>query len=138
MFNAFIRKPIVKLFFFLGTAMPCYVNAQKIEFNNLEINYGNMEKDANGIREFKFINSGSAPLIIMDAKASCGCVVPSYPKEPIMPGASGVIKVQYDTKRPGPFTKYVTLTTNSVDATNIRLSIKGNVSDEPGLTPGSK
>jgi hypothetical protein len=101
--------------------------AQNIQFETFEINYGDITKGANGIREFKFTNVGSVPLIIQDAKGSCGCTVPTYPKEPIMPGASSVIKVKYDTQRVGPFTKYITLTTNDVNNSSVKLSIKGNI-----------
>ena len=52
-----------------------------------------------------------------------------------MPGESGFIKVKYDTKRVGPFTKYVTLTTNATSATTTRLTIKGTVEAEPAPTP---
>lgn len=97
--------------------------------------YGTIEKATTGVRFFKFNNTGQAPLVISNAKGSCGCTVPSYPKEPIMPGESGFIKVKYDTKRVGPFTKYVTLTTNATSATTTRLTIKGTVETEPAPTP---
>jgi hypothetical protein len=61
-------------------------------------------------QEFK--NTGNEPLIITNAKGSCGCTVPDWPKEPIAPGATGVIKVRYDTNRPGPINKSVTISTN--------------------------
>lgn len=80
---------------------------------------------------FKFKNTGKEPLIISDAKGSCGCTVPVWPKEPIMPGATGEIKVEYNSaKRPGIFTKTVTITSNAAEATKV-LKIKGNVIVEP-------
>lgn len=100
-----------------------------------EWNYGTIEKSSTGVRFFKFSNTGKAPLVIQGAKGSCGCTVPSYPKEPIMPGESGYIKVKYDTKRVGPFTKYVTLTTNATSNTTTRLKIKGTVEAEPAAIP---
>jgi hypothetical protein len=100
-----------------------------------EWNYGTIEKSSTGVRFFKFNNTGKAPLIIKGAKGSCGCTVPSYPKEPIMPGESGYIKVKYDTKRVGPFTKYVTLTTNATSNTTTRLKISGTVEAEPDAIP---
>ncbi len=109
--------------------------AQDIKFETLEINYGNIEKGANGVREFKFTNTGSAPLIIENAQGSCGCTVPTYPKEPIMPGQSNVIKVKYDTQRVGAFTKYVTLTTNAKSNTTTQLKIYGEVKPEAAPTP---
>lgn len=101
--------------------------AQEIKFAQSEIDYGSIEKGANGERVFKFTNTGAAPLIIQDAKGSCGCTVPTYPKEPIMPGQSAEIKVKYDTQRVGPFTKYVTLTSNATNESSVRLKISGDV-----------
>ncbi len=95
--------------------------------NALEWNYGTIDNASNGVREFKFTNTGKAPLLITNAKGSCGCTVPTYPKDNIAPGESSIIKVKYDTKRVGNFTKYVTLTTNDVDNPVIRLKIFGNV-----------
>lgn len=97
--------------------------------------YGKIEKASTGVRFFKFTNTGDAPLVIQNAKGSCGCTVPSYPKEPIMPGATEFIKVKYDTKRVGNFTKSVTLTTNSKTNTSTRLLIKGVVEKEAAATP---
>lgn len=100
-----------------------------------EWNYGKIEKASTGVRFFKFANTGTAPLVISAAKGSCGCTVPSYPKEPIMPGEAGYIKVKYDTKRVGAFTKYVTLTTNASSNTTTRLKISGTVEAEAPPTP---
>lgn len=125
------------LFAFLAVLMMTagFVSAQKIEFETLEINYGDIAKGANGVREFKFKNTSDAPLIIENATGSCGCTVPDYPREPIMPGETKSVRVRYDTQRVGPFTKYVTLTTNAKDNTSIRLTIRGNVQPEPDATP---
>jgi hypothetical protein len=89
--------------------------------------FGSIEFAGNGTYEFKFKNTGKEPLIISDAKGSCGCTVPTYPKNiPIKPGESQVIKVTYDTKRPGNFTKTVTIHSNAKIPENI-LTIKGHV-----------
>jgi hypothetical protein len=90
------------------------------------IDYGTIEKGADPIRKFKFTNTGNEPLIIKAAKGSCGCTVPTYPQEPIMPGESANIDVRYDTQRVGMFTKTVTLTTNETNDTHT-LTIKGDV-----------
>ncbi len=90
------------------------------------IDYGTIDKGGDPIRKFKFTNTGNEPLIIKTAKGSCGCTVPTYPKEPIMPGESNVIEVRYDTQRVGMFTKTVTLTTNETTDTHT-LTIKGEV-----------
>ncbi len=104
----------------------------KIDFIKETHDYGTIKYGADGSCTFEFKNIGNAPLIISNAKGSCGCTVPSWPKEPIAPGAKGSIKVQYDTKRPGPINKSVTITSNAVnggEGTVIR--IKGNVLPAP-------
>ncbi len=115
-------------FAFLGTF---YVAAQTtngpvMTFDVTTVDYGTIEKGSEPLRKFKFTNTGNEPLIIKTAKGSCGCTVPTYPKEPIMPGESSAIEVRYDTQRVGAFTKTVTLSTN--EATESRmLTIKGDV-----------
>lgn len=99
----------------------------KIEFESETIDYGTIENGADGNREFKFTNTGDAPLVISNAKGSCGCTVPTWPRTPIAPGASDVIKVRYATNRTGGFSKTVTLTTNAVNSPSVRLRIKGTV-----------
>jgi hypothetical protein len=101
-------------------------------------NYGSIENAATGYRYFKFTNTGSGPLVISAAKGSCGCTVPTWPKEPVMPGQSEFIKVKYDTKRTGAFTKYVTLTTNAITNTTTRLKIFGTVAAPASTTPPIK
>ena len=75
--------------------------------------------------DFEFTNTGGKPLLIVSAHASCGCTKPAYPKHPIAPGESGVIKVTYKPKnRPGTFDKVVSVTTNGK---SVSLRIKGTV-----------
>jgi hypothetical protein len=77
--------------------------------------------------KFKFTNTGKSDLIIANASASCGCTIPSYPKEPIKPGADGVIDVQFNSHdKGGKFEKTVTLTANTIPTETI-LAIKGEV-----------
>ena len=91
------------------------------------IDYGTVAYNSDGRREFVFTNNGNKPLIITNVQSTCGCTVPTYPKEPIAPGAKGVIGVKYDTSRAGQaFTKTVPLTTNAVEPSRT-LTIKGNV-----------
>ena len=117
---------------FLGAvaskAQTAPVAAQQAEmtFQKEVHDYGDIKNGANGDCEFKFTNTGSAPLIISDAKGSCGCTVPEWPKNPIKPGETAAIKVHYDTKRPGPINKTVTVTANIEGGTKV-LRIKGNV-----------
>ena len=108
------------------------VNAQekvaKIEFKTDVIDYGTIDKGADGVRIFEFTNTGDAPLIITKVKSSCGCTVPSWSKDPIMFGKTGQIEVKYDTKRVMPIRKTITVTSNAVTPT-VALKIKGLVVD---------
>lgn len=99
-------------------------------FESKVVDYGTMAKGSDPLRKFKFTNTGDSPLVIKQAKGSCGCTVPDYPKEPIMPGSTGYIDVRYDTNRMGPFTKTITLTTN-INEEKIVLTIKGKVENAP-------
>jgi hypothetical protein len=101
----------------------------KIDFSKETHDYGTIENGANGQCTFEFKNTGNAPLIISNAKGSCGCTVPSWPKEPIAPGATGSISVKYDTKRPGAINKSVTITSNAVNEPSKVIRIKGNVKE---------
>lgn len=107
-------------------------NAQaQMKFENTTIDYGTIEQGSEPLRKFTFENTGKEPLIISNAQGSCGCTVPSWPKEPIAAGQKSTIDVRYDTNRVGPFTKTVTLTTNVPDQQNIVLTIKGEVKAKP-------
>ncbi len=100
----------------------------KIEFKQTEIDYGTINKNADGTRVFEFTNTGDAPLIINRVKSSCGCTVPSKPSQPIMPGKSDKIVVRYNTHRAGPFRKTITVYSNATNNVVI-LKIKGKVVD---------
>jgi len=100
----------------------------KIEFKQTEIDYGTVNKNADGTRVFEFTNTGDAPLIINRVKSSCGCTIPSKPTKPIMPGKSDKIIVKYNTHRAGPFRKTVTVYSNATNNVVI-LKIKGKVVD---------
>tara|TARA_B100000809_G_C14860491_1_gene431706 strand:- start:24 stop:491 length:468 start_codon:yes stop_codon:yes gene_type:complete len=93
--------------------------------------YGTMEQGGNGECIFTVTNTGNAPLLITLCKGSCGCTVPTCPKEPIAPGASATITVRYDTKRVGPINKSVTITTNAVNEPRKVVRIKGNIKAKP-------
>jgi len=99
----------------------------KIEFNKEVHDYGDIKVDANGESTFEFTNTGNAPLILTDAKGSCSCTVPEWPKEPIAPGAKGTITVKYNTKNAGPINKSVTIKSNAINDPVKVVRIKGNV-----------
>jgi hypothetical protein len=107
-------------------ATPANPNAPEISFETDVLDYGTIEHNADGNREFKFKNTGKEPLIITNAVGSCGCTVPTWPKEPIKPGATAVLKVKYATDRVGQFEKTITVTSNAKTASKV-LKIKGVV-----------
>jgi Protein of unknown function (DUF1573) len=104
-------------------------------FENETIDYGTINKNAEGKREFVFTNNGTEPLIITTAQGSCGCTVPTTPKDPIAPGDKGVIGVKYDTSRVGAFTKTVTISSNAEGMPSKVVTIKGTVIDDAPAAP---
>jgi len=97
-----------------------------IDFESKVVDYGVIEHNADGARKFVFTNNGTEPLVIKNAKGSCGCTVPTWPREPIAAGATAEIGVKYATNRVGEFTKTITLTTNASKKPVI-LTVKGEV-----------
>ena len=102
-----------------------------IEVDKTVHDYGDIERGGDPYCFFEVTNTGTEPLIISNAKGSCGCTVPEWSREPIMPGKTSEIKVRYDTKRVGPINKTVTLTSNATNEPALVLRIKGNVKPEP-------
>jgi hypothetical protein len=99
----------------------------KIVFEEKEFNFGSIKQGDKVEHTFQFKNEGDAPLKINHAKGSCGCTVPKWPQEPILPGQSGEIHVVFNSAgKSGRQTKSVTLQTN-VGETPVVLYIKGEV-----------
>lgn len=104
-------------------------NAPKpvMTFKETEHDFGTIKSDKKVTHTFTFTNTGKAPLVIESATATCGCTVPEWPKEPIAPGATGTIKVEYDPAgRSGQQSKQITITANTDPQIN-QLNIKTNV-----------
>jgi hypothetical protein len=97
-----------------------------ISFEKTAYSFGKIPKEKPVTVEFTFSNPTNKPLIIEDATAECGCTKPEYPKRPVMPGQKGTIKVTYDAKEPGVFTKKVTVKLVNVAETKV-LTIQGEV-----------
>lgn len=83
-----------------------------MELEDDKVDYGTIEQHSEPLRVLKFTNTGTEPLIIKNARGSCGCTVPTWPKEPIMPGEESQIEVRYATNRLGKINKTIKLTTN--------------------------
>ena len=106
-------------------------NGPEIEFEKVVHDYGDVPYNGNGECEFRFTNTGTEPLLVQKPKSSCGCTIPSWPNEPILPGESDVIKVTYRTNRAGNINKTVTVTSNAVKNSTVVLRIKGRVLEQP-------
>jgi len=98
----------------------------EITFEKLKWTFPEIPYQSGFTKEFVFTNTGKSPLIISNAQTSCGCDDVSYPKEPIMPGKTGIIKYMYDTNRVGPFTKGFTVSSNAKTAT-VYITVSGKV-----------
>ncbi|CAN5253543.1 DUF1573 domain-containing protein [soil metagenome] len=104
------------------------------KFDKTTNDYGTLKKGGEPNCEFRLTNTSKEMLVINEAHGSCGCTIPTYPKEPIKPGQTVVITVHYDTNRVGPFEKQVTMTFKDKEAPAI-LHIKGVVEAVPTDTP---
>ena len=126
-----MMKNLITILFvgLIGFSVNSQEKVAKIEFKTEVIDYGTIEKGADGVRVFEFTNTGNAPLIITKVKSSCGCTIPSKPKGPILPGETGKISVKYDTNRVMPIRKTITVSSNAANAPTIALKIKGLVVD---------
>ncbi|WP_378177492.1 DUF1573 domain-containing protein [Aquimarina sp. SS2-1] len=124
-----MRNVMMILFIgFLGITLNAQDAKAKIEFKTDVIDYGEIAKGSDGVRQFEFTNTGDAPLIISRVYSSCGCTIPKKPEDPIAPGATGIIEVKYDTKRVGPIRKTITVYSNAEESTKA-IKIKGTVLD---------
>ncbi len=101
-------------------------DAPVMKFEKESINYGTIKKGEDGTRIFRFTNTGKTPLKIERVKSTCGCTVPTYPKQEIMPGESAEITVKYDTTKLGRFSKSISIYSNA-KRSRIVLRISGNV-----------
>ncbi|MBQ8222646.1 MAG: DUF1573 domain-containing protein [Bacteroidales bacterium] len=106
-------------------------NGPEITFEKTSHQFGEIPFNGNGTYEFVFKNTGNEPLILSQPKSSCGCTVPEWPKKPILPGDTDVIKVTYkNTNRPGSFSKYVTIYSNAKTNKDVKLYIRGKILPE--------
>jgi hypothetical protein len=130
-----MKKILLFIVLFIGginVAMAQEEKGAEIKFEKLTHNFGEFSSKSPVVTcVFKYENVGDAPLVINQAIGSCGCTVPEYTKEPVKPGEKGEIKVTYNGtgKRPGHFSKTVTVHTNS-KAGVVRLTIEGEMKEE--------
>jgi hypothetical protein len=115
------------IFLLISVALYAQESGPKISFETTLIDYGTVERNSDGKRTFSFENLGNQELIIKNVQSSCGCTIPKKPDGPIAPGEKSEIIVRYDTNRPGPFRKTITVTTNAEENPIVALKIKGTV-----------
>ncbi|HMQ48802.1 MAG TPA: DUF1573 domain-containing protein [Saprospiraceae bacterium] len=105
-----------------------------MSFEETEFNFGTVVDGEKVSHSYKFKNTGKEPLILSNAKGSCGCTVPEWPRDPIAPGAEGVITVQFDSKnKKGPRNQKVTITANT-NPPQTFIYLKGEVTAPEGET----
>jgi hypothetical protein len=97
-----------------------------IAFTETEYDFGTIRSGGNAVHYFVFSNTGRVPLVILNVRTACGCMVPSWPKAPIAPGMNDSLRVEYNTKIKGTFSKTITVQSNAENAM-VELKIKGNV-----------
>jgi hypothetical protein len=115
-------------------AKPENPNAPEITFEKTVHDYGSVPYNGDGKTMFSFTNTGKEPLILTNVRSSCGCTVPKWPREPILPGQSEVIHVEYKTNRIGRINKSVTVQSNAKNG-NVVLRIEGQVLRPEESTP---
>ena len=132
--NKDVKQPTDKAQVVATPAAPAQNPDLSIKFNQEDHNFGNVPEGPSVSYDFEFKNIGKVPIIFSDVHGSCGCTVPVWPKEPILPGKSSKIAVTYSTQgRQGQINKTVTVTSNI--GTKI-LKISGNVDKaDPAATP---
>jgi len=116
----------------VGFVVVCSLHAQPIlQFDNTTHDFGEvLEVDGPITNKFEFTNTGNAPLIINNVKASCGCTTPGWTKEPVMPGKKGYVQAQYNPiNRPGSFRKSLTISSNTGSTSTVFIS--GQVTPKP-------
>ena len=123
---------------------PVSVDSADFKFDAMEYNFGTINQGDAVNHDFTFTNTGKGPLMISDARGSCGCTVPDYPKQPIKKGEKAVIKVTFNSAgKSGMQDKTITINSNAKNSPHV-LHIKGTVNvpakkEEvaPATTPGS-
>lgn len=122
-----MKKILLTLMFAIAAVLTASAQAV-IKFEKTSINFGNFPENKPQTCEFVFQNTGDKPLVIQQAYGSCGCTVPSIPRDPIAPGAKGVIRVTYNGKSqyPGYFKKLVTVRSNATNSI-VRVYIEGKM-----------
>ena len=104
-------------------------NAPVLTFAEQAFDFGDIAADSKVRHTFRFTNTGKSALLIADATASCGCTTPNWTKEPVAPGGTGKMEVQFDSRgKHGLTSKTVSVRANTQPSITT-ITIKGNVLD---------
>lgn len=103
-----------------------------LAFAEKEFNAGDITQGDKVTHVFKFKNDGTTPLVISNVQTTCGCTVPEWPKEPILPGAESQIKATFNSAgKMGMQNKVITIHSNAAEPTT-RVTLKSNVLPKSG------
>lgn len=123
------KLALLMLMLFMGVGFALAQEKTQIKFDKTEHNFGTFSESSPVVSAtFTFTNIGKSPLVIHQAVPSCGCTVPEFTQEPVLPGKSGTIKVTYngEGRFPGHFKKSITVRTNA-EPELVRLYIEGDM-----------
>ena len=121
-----LRTGLLSVFAALLISFACSAQGE-LKFESESHDFGEVTEGEQATHEFKYTNTGNAPVILANVQASCGCTTPNWSKDPILPGKTGTITATYNSSgRPGPFTKTVTVTGN-MKTTPLQLTLRGMV-----------
>jgi hypothetical protein len=108
------------------------ISGAKISFDKDTHDYGEVFMHGDGNCVFTFTNTGNEPLLLTNVRAGCGCTVPQWPREPLLPGDSAEIKVRYTTlNRPHQINRSIVVTSNATNKPTQVLRLKGSVIEPP-------
>jgi hypothetical protein len=124
-----IMKKLIALFSMVAFVATLSMAQPVMQLEKTEVNYGTIAQGSDPLRKVKFKNTGNEPLIIKSAQGSCGCTVPNFKREPIMPGETSEVEIRYDTQRTGDIYKTVTIETNEGSDKRV-LTVKGTVTEK--------
>ncbi|GGH66747.1 DUF1573 domain-containing protein [Phaeocystidibacter marisrubri] len=122
-----LQSSLVSLSLLIGA--PFYSSsdsAASFKWESTTVDLGEIPHNIPAEIQFEFTNDGEEPLIISNVRPSCGCTVADFPRTPIAPGESALIKAEYNAKSLGQFQKSITVQSNAEQATQV-LTFKGRV-----------
>ena len=125
-----MKRNVLSLIVAVAVMIPSLAQAKShIKFTDKSHDFGAIREEGGVVSyEFEFVNDGDEPLVLLDAKAECGCTRPEIPLQPIAPGKKAKVRVSYNPDgRPGEFVKSVKVTTNDPKNKKLKLKISGNV-----------